>query len=161
MIKYVRGDILLSTAEAIVHGVAPNDDFKQGFALAVREQWPALYKDFRHYCKTTHSKEGGLWTWKTAGSPLIVSLLTQEHPASQGATPGRAKLPYVNAALKALVNLITAENLKTVAITKIATGVGALPWGEVKPMLEAYLSGLKATVFVYDEFQKGIKADEI
>jgi hypothetical protein len=32
--------------------------------------------------------------WKTAGSPIVVSLLTQEHPPAQGGTPGRAQLPY-------------------------------------------------------------------
>ena len=160
MIKYVKGDILLSTAEAVAHGVAPNDDFKHGFALSLREKWPALYKDFRHYCKTTHPKEGGLWSWKTAGSPLVINLLTQDHPAAQGATPGRAKLPHVNASLKELVKLIDSEKLKTVAITKLATGVGALPWEEVKPMLEAHLKGVKAVVYVYDEYHSGVKALE-
>lgn len=69
MIQYVSGDILLSGAAAIAHGVAPNDDFKQGLALSLREQWPALYKDFRHYCKTTHPKEGGLWPGKQRAAP--------------------------------------------------------------------------------------------
>ena len=56
MLLQVTGDILLTKAQVIVHGVAPNDDFHQGLALSLREQWPALYKDFRHYCKTTHIK---------------------------------------------------------------------------------------------------------
>ena len=30
MLKEVNGDILLSTAGAIAHGVAPHDNFKQG-----------------------------------------------------------------------------------------------------------------------------------
>jgi len=160
MIKYVKGDLLLSKCDAIAHGVAPNDDFKQGLALSLREQWPALYKDFRHYCKTTHPKEGGLWTWKTAGSPIVVNLLTQEHPSSQGGTPGRAHMSYVGSTLKELANLIEAENIKTIAMSKLATGVGALAWAEVKPMIETYLKGSKATIFVYEEFHKGIQAEE-
>jgi O-acetyl-ADP-ribose deacetylase (regulator of RNase III) len=47
MIKEVAGDILLSKAGAIAHGVAPHDDFKQGLALSLREHWPGMYKDFR------------------------------------------------------------------------------------------------------------------
>jgi len=160
MLKYVIGDILLSKAEAIAHGVAPNDDFKQGLALSLREQWPALYKDFRHYCKVNHPKEGGLWTWKTAGSPLIVNLLTQEHPSVQGGIPGRAHTSYVSSALKELGKLIIAEKIKTVALTKLATGVGALPWAEVKPMIEAHLGSSPATIFVYEEFHKGQTAQE-
>ena len=37
MIYEVTGDILLSEAEAIVHGVAPDDDFHQGLALELRK----------------------------------------------------------------------------------------------------------------------------
>ena len=33
MLKEVTGDILLTTAGAVAHGVAPNDNFKQGLAL--------------------------------------------------------------------------------------------------------------------------------
>ena len=47
MIYEVSGDILLSDARAIAHGVAPNDNFTTGLAFSLREHWPALYKDFR------------------------------------------------------------------------------------------------------------------
>ena len=33
MISEVSGDILLSKAQVIAHGIAPNDPFKQGLAL--------------------------------------------------------------------------------------------------------------------------------
>ena len=43
MIQEVSGDILLSKAHAIAHGIAPNDDFHSGLALALRmlgmSQW--------------------------------------------------------------------------------------------------------------------------
>ena len=61
MIHEVSGDILLSKANVIAHGVSPNDDFHQGLALALREKWPAMYKDFRHYCRTEHPKPGAVW----------------------------------------------------------------------------------------------------
>ena len=43
MLKEVAGDILLTKAEALAHGVAPNDNFANGLALALRERWPASY----------------------------------------------------------------------------------------------------------------------
>jgi O-acetyl-ADP-ribose deacetylase (regulator of RNase III) len=42
MITKVQGDILLSKAQAISHGVAPYDHFNQGLALALRERAPAM-----------------------------------------------------------------------------------------------------------------------
>ena len=70
MIRYVTGDILLSQASAIAHGVAPNDDFNQGLAHSLREFSPAMYKDFRHFCQSTHPKPGTLWSWGGAGGAL-------------------------------------------------------------------------------------------
>lgn len=60
MIKKVKGDILLSGAEAIAHAVAPMDHFESGLAAAIRQDYPALYKDFRHYCQTFHPKPGDM-----------------------------------------------------------------------------------------------------
>ncbi len=38
MIHDVSGDILLSSAQVIAHGVAPNDLFHSGLALSLREK---------------------------------------------------------------------------------------------------------------------------
>ncbi|MFO1427950.1 MAG: hypothetical protein U1F11_13460 [Steroidobacteraceae bacterium] len=51
MIHEVTGDILLTKAQTIAHGISPNDHFSQGLALSLRERWPAMHKDFRHYCR--------------------------------------------------------------------------------------------------------------
>jgi O-acetyl-ADP-ribose deacetylase (regulator of RNase III) len=160
MIKYVSGDILKTSAEALVHGVAPNDNFKQGLALSLREQWPSLYKDFRHFCKTTHPKEGGLWSWKGAGGPAIVNLLTQEHPKTNDSNPGKATISHVSNSLKSLVKEAKEQKFSSLAITKVATGVGGLDWNEVKPVIEKHLSELEIPVYVYENYQQGVTAVE-
>ena len=160
MIKYVNGDILHSQAEAIAHGVAPNDDFKQGLALSLRERWPAMYKDFRHYCKTTHPKEGGAWSWKGPGGPVIVNMLTQEHPPSKDAHPGKATLTHVGHSLKELKKIAESEGFKSLALPKVATGVGGLKWDDVKPLIESNLSELEIPIFIYETYQKDVKAQE-
>ena len=96
MIKEVAGDILLTKAKVLAHGVAPNDNFATGLALALRERWPAMYKDFRHYLQTFNPKAGGLWTWAGVGGVRIVNLYTQEPAANYGARPGRARIENVN-----------------------------------------------------------------
>ena len=60
MLKEVAGDILLTKAEALAHGVAPNHDFAKGVALALRVRWPVMYKSFRHYFQTFTPKTGDL-----------------------------------------------------------------------------------------------------
>ncbi|MFN5710285.1 MAG: Appr-1-p processing protein, partial [Planctomycetota bacterium] len=78
MIQLVSGDILLTQAQAMAHGVAPFDHFNQGLALALREQWPAMVKDFRHWCHNQNPKPGEVWQWVGAGGHRIFNLLTQE-----------------------------------------------------------------------------------
>lgn len=160
MVKYVAGDILNSKADAIAHGVAPNDDFKQGLALSLRENWPSLYKDFRHYSHGNHPKEGTLWTWKGSEGPYIVSLFTQEHAPSAGARPGKASITYVNHSLRELAKEVKARGFKSIAVPKVATGVGGLDWNEVKPLIQEHLGGLGVPVYVYEEYKKGASAQE-
>jgi O-acetyl-ADP-ribose deacetylase (regulator of RNase III) len=161
MLKEVQGDILLSGAAAIAHGVAPNDPFAQGLAHALREKAPALYKDFRHYCQTKHPKPGSLWTWVGADGVRIVNLFTQE-PAEghHGGTPGRASVTNVAHALKALRQLAEQENLRSIALPRLATGVGGLAWEDVRPLVAQHLDGLGIPVYVYATYHPGMRAAE-
>ena len=160
MIKEVHGDILLSSAQAIAHGVSPNDNFAQGLALALREQWPALYKDFRHFCQTAHPKAGEAWVWTSAEGKRIVSLLTQEAAYGHGEKPGEATLPNVNHALRQLRKIAETEKFGSLALPRLATGVGRLDWNDVRPLLDEHLGELQIPVYVYTKYEKGVKAVE-
>lgn len=160
MIKEVTGDILLSKAAAIAHGIAPHDDFKQGLALALRDQWPGMYKDFRHYCQTYHPKPGSLWAWKGPNSPVIYNLFTQEPADDRQGRPGKASIPNVNHALQALKKELTADKITSVALPRLATGVGGLSWDDVAPMLTALLKDVGISVYVYSTYRKGVAAQE-
>ena len=93
MIQEVSGDIILSGAELIAHGVAPADHFNQGLALSLRKRWPAMAKDFRHWCHQTHPKPGAAWIWSGPGEDgrpaRVVCLLTQEESGNHGGIAGR------------------------------------------------------------------------
>ncbi|MCC6220631.1 MAG: macro domain-containing protein [Deltaproteobacteria bacterium] len=160
MIYEVSGDILLSKAQAIAHGVAPNDDFKNGLALSLRERWPAMYKDFRHYCKTYHPEAGNLWTWRGAGGPIIINLLTQEAAYDHGGHPGEATLHNVNQCLRNLEKEIKKENLASIALPRLATGVGGLEWSDVRPLIETHFGNIDIPVILYTEFHSGLVAHE-
>jgi O-acetyl-ADP-ribose deacetylase (regulator of RNase III) len=160
MLHYVSGDILLSKAQAIAHGVAPNDPFSTGLALSLREHWPAMYKDFRHFCQTTHPKPGSAWTWGGAGGPRVVNLFTQEAAHDHGAKPGKATVEHVNHALRDLRQVMESERFSSLALPRLATGVGGLSWEEVSPLITRHLGDLKVPVYVYVSFQKGVAASE-
>ena len=159
MIHEVSGDILLSKAAVIAHGVAPGDHFDSGLALSLREQWPAMAKDFRHYCHLENPEPGHVWLWSGVGA-RVANLMTQEPAGKSGGHPGKATTAHVNHALRALRNLIQKEKLSSVALPRLATGVGGLDWSEVKPLMEHHLADLGIPIIVYTEYHKGQEANE-
>jgi O-acetyl-ADP-ribose deacetylase (regulator of RNase III) len=159
MITKVRGDILLSEAQAIAHGVAPHDHFNQGLAMALRERFPAMAKDFRHYCQLEHPKAGHAWLW-AGPEKIIVNLMTQEPATDAKAHPGKATAHNVGHALKELRGIIEKESIRSIALPRLANGVGGLEWSEVEPLIEKHLGDLKIPVVIYETYAKDAKAAE-
>jgi len=160
MIHEVSGDILLTKAKVIAHGVAPSDHFANGLALALREQWPAMAKDFRHFCHQSHPTSGSIWTWSGPGGIRIVNLMTQEGSYEQGGKPGRARIEHVNHCLRALHKEAQEERFPSLALPRLATGVGGLDWPTVLPLIRQHLGTLSIPIYVYSTFHPGVAADE-
>jgi len=160
MIHYVSGDILLSRAKAVAHGVAPKDPMKQGLARSLHEKFPAMHKDYHHWCDQTHPKPGEAWLWGGPDGIRVINLITQEGGYGHGSQPGRATLKHVRDALRALAHMVEQEGLASLALPRLATGVGGLAWEEVQPVVEERLGGLAIPVYVYAEFHAGKTADE-
>jgi len=165
MIREVAGDILLTRAQVIAHGIAPHDHFDTGLALALRERWPSMVRDYRHAIHAKPLEAGGIWAWagvdaegRTRG---IVNLLTQGMIGDgKAAKPGKATLEYVSRSLKALARHLRDEKVTSVALPRLATGVGGLEWIDVKPLVRQHLGDVGVPVVVYDVYVKGARADE-
>ncbi len=160
MIVEVEGDILLSNAEAIAHGVAANDPMNQGLAASLHENYPSMHKDFHHWCHLQHPKLGSAWIWSGAQGARVINLITQEGGHEHGSKPGNASVTSVNHALRALKKLIAKEGLSSVALPRLATGVGGLEWEDVRPLIFNQLADVDANIVVYKKFVPGKKATE-
>jgi O-acetyl-ADP-ribose deacetylase (regulator of RNase III) len=55
---------------------------------------------------------------------------------------------------------IETEKLKSVALPRLATGVGGLEWKDVKPLIEKHLGHLPIPVYVYTTFRSGVRAQD-
>jgi len=66
----------------------------------------------------------------------------------------------VNHSLKALAKLVETETIKSLALPRLATGVGGLEWKDVKPLIERHLGHLSVPVYVYSTFHPDVKAKE-
>lgn len=165
MIREVTGDILFTQAQVIAHGIAVRERFDHGLALALRERWPSMARDYRHAQHGRHMVPGEVWSWagvdNDGSTRNIVNMLTQdmvgEGPAAK---PGKATVEHVHHALKALARHLQEIGATSVALPRLATGVGGLDWAEVKPLIEQHLAPLGIPVVVYETYRKDVVADE-
>ena len=159
MIHEVSGDILLTKAQALAHGISPNDPFDHGLALSIREKWPQMHKDYRHYAHQTHPRPGEIWAWGGFGT-RIFNLLTQEGSFDHGGKPGAASIANVNHCLKRLRHFVEHEKITSLALPLIATGVGGLHAKDVAPLIKSHLGDLSIPVFVYTAYKPNEAAKE-
>ena len=160
MITEVTGDILLSKAQAIAHGVAPGDHFDHGLALALRENFPAMAKDFRHYVRQCHPKPGEFWEWGGVGGVRIFCLMTQSDDHGHGGKPGPATDATVNHCLRRLRHELDKGEIRSLALPKLATGVGGMEWEKVLPLIKQHLGDSSVPIYLYSRYEKGVAASE-
>ena len=163
MIHEVKGDILLSHAQVIAHAIAPYEHFDKGLALSLREQWPALMKDYHHFYHAMQPQSGEAWVWSGAMSKYIINLLVNEpspRKGERGEKRGRAKPEDVDRALRELRRLLESERFASLALPRLATGAGGLDWDTVRPLIEHRLGELALPIYIYIDYQKGMQAVE-
>ncbi|PCH53056.1 MAG: Appr-1-p processing protein [Cellvibrionales bacterium] len=153
MIKEVYGNIIWSKSDAIVQGIAQNEDFSEGLASSVKEEWPAIEEDFKQCCCNHGLKQGDVWEWENASGVNVMNLVT--HGDSK-----KASLSSLDDSLSCLASLVKKRGLKSLAIPKVGTDVGNLDWREVKPLIEKHLGELEIPVYLYSIFHKNIAAVE-
>ena len=90
----------------------------------------------------------------------MINLLTQEGGYEHGSKPGGASVSSVNHALHALKKVIADESLGSVALPRLATGVGGLDWNAVQPLIRSQLGDVDADIYVYSRYVPGKKAAE-
>ena len=66
----------------------------------------------------------------------------------------------MNLALKELRKLIEEESFESVAMPRLATGVGGLEWADVEPLIDRHLGDLEIPIYLYTTFRPGVKAKE-
>jgi O-acetyl-ADP-ribose deacetylase (regulator of RNase III) len=86
--------------------------------------------------------------------------LTQEGEHGHGAKPGRATLANVNHCLKRLRHELEKNEIKSLAMPKLATGIGGLEWGGVHQLVVQFLGDLPIPIYVYTTYHKGQQAIE-
>lgn len=148
MIKYVKGDLLQSQAEALVNTVNTVGVMGKGIALQFKEAFPNNNKAYIKACKHNELEPGKLLAfWDEnfeVGRKLIINFPTKTHWRYS------SKYEYIEKGLIALRELLLKEDIKSIALPPLGSGNGGLDWVKVRPMIEMALKDLNIDILVYE-----------
>jgi len=148
MIRYTTGNIMDSSAEALVNTVNTVGVMGKGVALQFKQAFPHNFELYKNACITGQLTTGKIFAVKDSellmGERLIINFPTKQHWKMP------SKYEYVDSGLTALVAYLKDHPLKSLAMPALGCGNGGLEWNKVRPMIEQYLSALNMSIWVYE-----------
>lgn len=148
MIIYTTGDLLKSSADALVNTVNCEGYMGKGIAYQFKMQFPNNNKDYVKACKTGELQIGKLHHFEEDGK-IIINFPTKNKWRA------KSKMEYVEKGLDELVKLIEQLGIQSIAIPPLGSGNGGLIWNDVKLLIEKKLSVVDENVqiLIYEPSQ--------
>ena len=75
-VRFVSGDLFLSRAQTLPHGVNCRGRMGAGIALDFRRRFPEMFEEYRRRCRQGTLRPGGALLW-TQNDPWVLNLATQ------------------------------------------------------------------------------------
>lgn len=148
MIRYITGNIMDSSAEALVNTVNTDGVMGKGIALQFKHAFPHNFEVYKQACMNGQLQTGKILVVKDSellmGERLIVNFPTKQHWKMP------AKYEYVESGLTALIAYLKDHPLKSLAMPALGCGNGGLEWQKVKRLIEQHFEGLDMAIWVYE-----------
>lgn len=152
MIHFRIGNLLDSSADALVNTVNLDGIMGKGIALQFKKEFPNNFKEYLKACKKGEIQIGKLFVYEEDtllnGKKIIINFPTK--------TTWRkpSEYSYIYAGLNDLVNIIKTKQIKSIAIPPLGAGNGGLEWNKVKDILISQLTDLDCNIQIYEPNQK-------
>lgn len=151
-VEHRVGDLFdADDADALAHGCNCAGAMGRGIAVEFRRRWPDMYAEYRRRCREGVLTPGGIFVWQIGQDRFVYNLGTQAHWRTA------AKLPDVEAAIRAMVADAAGRGVRRIAMPRIGAGLGRLPWADVEGVLGDALGGSGVTVVVYTLPEDGLR----
>ncbi len=137
MIKFIKGNLLESDAEALVNTVNTVGVMGKGIALQFKNQFPENFKVYSKACKNSEFNIGDLLITEENSllhndKRIIINFPTK----TDWRKP--SEYSYIEKGLVALVEYLKKSEIKSIAIPPLGAGHGGLKWEVVRKMMEFY-----------------------
>jgi O-acetyl-ADP-ribose deacetylase (regulator of RNase III) len=148
MLRYTTGNLLSSSAEALVNTVNTAGVMGKGIALQFKRAFPHNFEVYEVACLNGSFRTGQILAVRDSelilGERLIINFPTKQH----WKFPSRYE--YIESGLHALVAYLKENTVRSLAMPALGGGNGGLDWLKVKAMIEQHLSGVATDIWVYE-----------
>ncbi len=148
MIEYTGGNILHADAEALVNTVNCVGVMGRGIALQFKNAYPKNFKAYEAACQRQEVQPGRMFVYATgelANPRFIINFPTKRH------WRGNSRMEDIESGLVDLVEVIRRNNIQSIAIPPLGSGLGGLEWDDVRPRIEQALAALpQVKVLLYE-----------
>lgn len=148
MIRYTKGNILESRAQALINTVNTVGVMGKGIALQFKKAYPGNFKIYHSAYKNNELAIGKLLVVKdqnlTSGEKLIINFPTKRSWRKP------SEYSFIEQGLEDLIRVICEYQIKSLAIPPLGSGIGGLKWEKVKIMIENKLEDLNIDIIIYE-----------
>jgi len=133
MIYKAEGDLLGTDAEALVNTVNTVGVMGRGIALQFKQAFPDNYSAYEAACRRGEVQIGKMFVFHrhpTNNPRIIINFPTKKH------WRGKSKIGDIKAGLRALIEVVREEGLRSIAVPPLGCGNGGLEWSDVRPLIE-------------------------
>lgn len=150
-VKFVHGNMFNVPADVRINTVNCVGAMGKGIALAFKKMYPDLYRAYRIECQKGNVVPGKMYMWVSPHGEHVVNFPTKDDWRNP------SEYEYIEDGLVDLRKQLSSMGHVRVAIPPLGCGNGGLNWDRVKPMIKEHLSGLDATIYVFEPTGGGLK----
>lgn len=149
-IKFVKGDLLNSDANILLHQVNCKGAMGAGIAKQIKEKFPEVYVDYMNAYKNNELVLGHIIATATANNKIVISLCGQD---TYGRTGVHTVYPALRKCLKSTKELLieVKDNAKIGIPMGMGAGLAGGNWDKILSIIEEELDDMNVTIY---EFSK-------
>jgi len=157
MIYKAEGDLLGTDAEALVNTVNTVGVMGKGIALQFKLAFPDNYKAYEAACKRGEVELGEMFVFhrQSSNPRVIINFPTKKH------WRGKSKIGDIESGLRALIEVVKKEKIRSIAVPPLGCGNGGLDWEDVRPRIERAFAEVPTVTVQLFHPEGAPKADEM
>ncbi|MGE6289975.1 macro domain-containing protein [Aeromonas media] len=148
MIEFVTGDFFDFDADIRVNTVNCVGVMGAGVALAFKNKYPEMFKQYVKECNLGLLKPGVPSVW--VNNDLFSKEMEIINFPTKDDWRNDSEYEYIESGLKWLSNYLKQKKFSTITLPALGCGHGKLNWGRVKHLIEIYLSDSQHRILVFE-----------